>query len=126
MLFRSMLFVVAALGLAACAHKPAATPEHVHAHEAPRVAEVGFVVAAPDRGFLGNEEVADAVDAFARTQAATVVFVTDQRTTGELVAAVDGLARRGVRRVVVLPLFLSRAERGFQQLAASVTAAKAG
>jgi sirohydrochlorin ferrochelatase len=114
MLFRSMLFITAALGLVACAHKSAATPEHVHAHEAPRVAEVGFVVAAPDRGFLGNEEVADAVDAFARTHAASVVFVTDQRTTAELVIAVDGLAARGVKRVVVLPLFLSRAERGFQ------------
>ena len=26
-----------------------------------------------------------------------------------------GLARRGVKRVVVLPLFLSRAERGYQR-----------
>lgn len=68
---------------------------------------VGFLIAAPDRGFQGNEEIRDAVEAFARRHNAALAVVTDERTRGTLAQALDELARRGARRTVVLPLFLS-------------------
>lgn len=74
---------------------------------AARDAGVGFLIAAPDRGFQGNEEIRDAVEAFARRHNAVLAVVTDERTHGTLAQALDELARRGARRTVVLPLFLS-------------------
>lgn len=114
------------LGLAlltlACAASGSATgqlrPDVVAA--APPAEEVGFIVAVPDRGFLGNEELADAFAELARAHVAALVYVTDERTRGALAAAVTELAARGVERVVVLPLFLTGAEVGFQRLARAV------
>jgi sirohydrochlorin ferrochelatase len=74
---------------------------------AARDARVGFLVAAPDRGFQGNEEIRDAVEAFARRHHAALVVVTDERTRGTFARALDELTARGARRIVVLPLFLS-------------------
>lgn len=68
---------------------------------------VGFLIAAPDRGFQGNEEIRDAVEAFARRHNAALAVVTDERTRGTFAQALDELTRRGARRTVVLPLFLS-------------------
>lgn len=72
--------------------------------------EVGFLVVAPDRGFAGNEETRDAFDAFAAGRNAALAFVTDERTGGNLQAALQALARSGARRAVALPLFLSKAD----------------
>lgn len=116
---------LAAMTLGACAHRrSAAEGEPRAAASAPRTADVGFVVAAPDRGFLGNEEVADAAAELAAKHAATIVYVTDERTADDLRAAVADLAARGAKRVVVLPLFLSRAEHGHGQLERAVAAVR--
>jgi sirohydrochlorin ferrochelatase len=72
--------------------------------------EPGFLVVAPDRGFLGNEELRDAFDSFATSRNAQLVFVTDERTRAVGDAALEALKRNGARRVVVLPFFLSRSE----------------
>lgn len=91
------------------------------AHQAARSSEtsnVGFVVAAPDRGFLGDEEIRDAFAEFAQGRRAQLVFVTDERTRAELDAAVAVLEREGARQIVVLPLFLTEADLGFQRLTA--------
>ncbi len=82
---------------------------------APRDASVpaagtGFLVIAPDRGFVGNEETRDAFEVFAAGRNAALAFVTDERTRGNFAAALEALAKRGARRVVVLPLFISDAE----------------
>lgn len=76
---------------------------------APELEPVGFVVVAPDRGFLGNEETGDAFAAFAEGKQARLVFVTDERTGPALEAAVTALAAAGVERAVVLPFFVSPA-----------------
>jgi hypothetical protein len=56
----------------------------------------GFLVVAPDRGFLGNEETRDAFEAFAASRRARLVFVTDERTRAGLESAsrslLEGLA----------------------------------
>ncbi len=73
-------------------------------------ADPGYLVAAPDRGFLGNEEARDLRDDLRETYPATELWiVTDERTEDHLRSALERLrAREGVDRVVVLPLFLSR------------------
>ncbi len=93
---------------------PAASGRGVRTAAAPN--DVGFAVAAPDRGFLGNEELTDLFRGFAAEHNAALVFVTDERTGAELAGAVDRLAARGARRVVVLPMFLSAGATGFQTL----------
>lgn len=74
---------------------------------ATRDARVGFLIVAPDRGFLGNEEIRDAYESFARGHNAALAVVTDERTRATLGEALESLARRGARRTVVLPLFFS-------------------
>ncbi|MFP3939873.1 MAG: hypothetical protein ACLF0P_06165 [Thermoanaerobaculia bacterium] len=91
-------------------------------------APVSFLVVAPDRGFLGNEEVRDAFAPFAERHAARLVFATDERTREALAAALGeltgsgeggasghteeggrpaGPGTAGSREVVVLPLFVA-------------------
>lgn len=72
--------------------------------------EIGFLVAAPDRGFMGNEEIRDLFDTFARKHNAFLLHVTDARTQGSAQAALGVLAKRGAKKVVVLPLFYSADE----------------
>lgn len=79
-----------------------AAPPSAHADH-----EVGFLVAAPDRGFMGNEEIRDLFDAFAKTHNASLLHVTDARTQGSAQAALQLLAKRGAKKVVILPLFYS-------------------
>lgn len=83
--------------------------------EEPEVIEddVGFLVAAPDRGFLGNEEIADAFAGLKATRNAALLTVTDERTGHDLHVALGALIERGAKRVVVLPLFLSAGEARF-------------
>src|SRR5262245_59754882 len=96
------------LTLGACAGAPAG---HAHHHPAaPDAAAtpaptVGIIVAAPDRGFLGNEEIRDAVESLGDGNAA-LIFVTDARTRDDLAAAVEATRARGAARAVVLPLFV--------------------
>ena len=102
-----------------------------------RDGEIGFIVVAPDRGFQGNEEIRDAFEPFAARHNAALVVVTDERTRATLAEAVSRLAQRDIRRIVVLPYFLSRhdprfvrvetllTERAWQQTAsATVTLAR--
>ncbi|MCB1887281.1 MAG: hypothetical protein KDH20_06720, partial [Rhodocyclaceae bacterium] len=94
---------------------------------APWAAAAGtaFLVAAPDRGFLGNEEIRDQFDRFADRHAARLVFVTDARTTASIQSASEALAAEGASELVVLPLFLSRGEARFARLRAAIEASSA-
>ncbi len=69
--------------------------------------EVGFLVVAPDRGFLGNEEVRDAYEAFSKEYATALVFATSKKTAKNIAAGVNVLKAKQVRKIWVLPLFLS-------------------
>ena len=73
------------------------------AHPAP-------LVIAPDRGFQGNEEIRDALEAFTQGTPGEIVFVTDERTSDTLRHAMQRLTEAGAREVVALPLFLSASD----------------
>src|SRR5262245_48763912 len=96
--------VTLALALA-LAGQPGSPAPAVHGSHDP-----GFLVIAPDRGFLGDEAVRDAFDAFSVGRNAALVFVTDERTAASLDSALQDVAAKGARHVVVLPLFLSRGD----------------
>jgi sirohydrochlorin ferrochelatase len=68
---------------------------------------VGFLVLAPDRGFLGNEEIRDAFAELSVERNAALVFVTDERTRAPLQGALTRLREAGAKRVVALPFFLT-------------------
>lgn len=68
----------------------------------------GFLVAAPDRGFVGNEKVREAFSALAASHNAELVFITDERAYTYVERAWRALSARGAQGVIVLPLFLSR------------------
>lgn len=76
----------------------------------------GFLVVAPDRGFLGNEELHDAFTPLAKTTVAELVFVTDERTRDMLQSAVDRLQSAGAQRIVLLPFFISSAHPKYQMM----------
>lgn len=101
------LCFVTAFGGMPVARGDAGDPSSVFA---PASDEVGFLVVHPDRGFLGNEEIRDAFEAFGARRNAELVVATDERTEDNLRAGLDAVARRGARRAVVLPLFLSGAD----------------
>lgn len=82
----------------------------------PACAEPGFLVAAPDRGFSGNEVVRDAYAAFARERPAELVFVTAEGTAERLDRARLALQRRDSEPVVLLPFYLSDAHPDMAQL----------
>lgn len=72
-------------------------------------ASTGYLVVAPDRGFLGNEEVRDAFTPFAEEHAARLTFAAEPPAREAMTEALAALEAAGVDRLVVLPLFLSDA-----------------
>lgn len=79
----------------------------VGAHASEKGRTVAPLVIAPDRGFLGNEEVRDALASFTQAGNGEIVFVTDERTRDTLGRALRRLSDVDARQVVALPLFLS-------------------
>ncbi|MDN5940531.1 MAG: hypothetical protein L0H94_01500 [Nitrospira sp.] len=78
--------------------------------------KVGFLVVAPDRGFLGNQEVRSLVDEFKKTYPATLGLVGRDYTGVEgeyaayLTRAAQELKQDGVTEIVAIPLFLSEVD----------------
>lgn len=87
--------------------------------------KTGVLLVTPDRGFLGNEEVRDAFDAYAKGRNAEVLFLTDARSEAVLDEALAALARRGARHVDVLPLVISAADPRWRQAEGWLKARKA-
>lgn len=77
-------------------------------------AGTGVLVVTPDRGFLGNEEVGDAFDAFAKGRNAALLYVTDDRSEKILDARLAQLQAAGATEVVVLPLVMSTSDARWQ------------
>ena len=69
--------------------------------------ETGFLVLAPDRGFLGNEEVREAFEAYCTGFNAALVVITREETVRFLNEGIGLLERQGAKKIVVLPMFLS-------------------
>ena len=78
--------------------------------------KVGFLVVAPDRGFLGNQEVRSLVDEFKKSYPAALGLVGKDYTGVEgeyaayLTRAAQELKQKGVTEIVAVPLFLSEAD----------------
>lgn len=73
-------------------------------------ADPGYLVAVPDRGFLGNEEAREQLERLREAYpAAELWVVTPERTAEHLQEAIAEVqTHEEVDRIVVLPLFLSR------------------
>lgn len=111
MRIREFVWAAAAgLSLGACGGSPALKGASA---SAAATGTPGFLVVAPDRGFLGNEEVRDAFESAISGANAELVFATDGRTGEALQGALRKLGSRGAREIVVLPLFLSQAHPRF-------------
>lgn len=78
--------------------------------------KVGFLVVAPDRGFLGNQEIRSLVDEFKKSYPAALGLVGRDYTGVEgeyaayLTRAAQELKQAGATEIVAIPLFLSEAD----------------
>ena len=106
--FRQCLLAATLILLSAAAICPALAGEH--ANKNVKDVKAGFLVLAPDRGFAGNEEIGDAFDAFAKGRNASLVFITDERSSKYVKSGFDKLVDSGARRIAVIPLFISAAD----------------
>lgn len=76
-------------------------------------AKTGFLVVAPDRGFLGNQEIQALFDEFKKGVPAALARVgrdyngLESEYSAYLRRAVDELRKAGVTEIVAIPLFLS-------------------
>lgn len=69
--------------------------------------KTGFLVIAPDRGFMGNQEIRDIHTTFSESYLSSLAFVSSEETDSFLNEGVEKLTGQGVSEIVVLPLFLS-------------------
>ncbi|PAU94986.1 hypothetical protein CK503_05855 [Aliifodinibius salipaludis] len=69
--------------------------------------DTGFLVVAPDRGFMGNEEIREAFGSFEEEYVSSLVFITEKDTDRFLQEGIDKLTSQNVDDIVVLPLFIS-------------------
>lgn len=69
--------------------------------------KAGFLLAAPDRGYAGNQKVRKAFSDFTKKHNAALVFVTDKRMQPYLQKALNKLDENNAETIVVLPLFYS-------------------
>jgi len=88
--------------------------QHVMETRVPRLVppadpgQVGFLVVAPDRGFLGNDEVRDAFRKFSEAFRAELAFLPwDGDPMRFASPAIERLRRNGASQIAVLPLFLA-------------------
>lgn len=85
-------------------------------------AKTGFLILAPDRGFLGNEEINDIFEKFKKEYPASLALIGRSETEqvvgyeGYLEKAVADLKAQQVTQTVVIPLFLSATHAMFKTL----------
>ncbi len=87
-------------------------------------ARTGFLVIAPDRGFLGNQETRELFAEFKSTHPAVLAFAgreyagTGGDYSGYLTQAIEELGRNGISDIVAVPLFLSAEDPWLKKAAA--------
>ena len=69
--------------------------------------ETGFLVIAPDRGFMGNQEVRDLHANFSENYTTSLSIITPEETDRFLSEGIQSLEEQGADKLVVLPLFVS-------------------
>lgn len=78
--------------------------------------KTGFLVLAPDRGFLGNQEIRAVVNEFQTTYPAALALIgqgytgVDGEYSGYFISAVKDLQQAGATELVVIPMFLSETD----------------
>jgi sirohydrochlorin ferrochelatase len=78
--------------------------------------KTGFLLVAPDRGFLGNQEIRSLYEAFQRDHLVSLAWVGREYNgvggeySAYLARAADELRRSGATEIVAIPLFLSEAD----------------
>ncbi|MFQ5651292.1 MAG: hypothetical protein ACE5IY_15250 [bacterium] len=78
----------------------------------------GFIVLAPDRGFMGNNEIREVYHEFQKTHAnvpSQLVFASRKALSTYLTDAVQALENAGATEIVVIPLFLSESDPDLQR-----------
>lgn len=73
----------------------------------------GFLVIAPDRGFLGNKEIEDTFELLSKRHLSRLVFVSlldefDAPIAAAFRSAVDDLMKRGAQNITIIPLVISK------------------
>lgn len=69
--------------------------------------DTGFLVIAPDRGFMGNQEIRDLHEKFSENYTTSLAFITPEDTDRFLKEGITALEEEQVSELVVLPLFVS-------------------
>jgi sirohydrochlorin ferrochelatase len=106
-MFTQMISVMAILFMLSTSGTPA--------NAAPS-SKVGFLVVAPDRGYLGNQEIRSLVDEFKKSYPASLGLVGRDYTGVEgeyaayLIRAAQELKNDGATEILAIPLFLSEAD----------------
>jgi len=96
------------------------------------VHRTGFLVVAPDRGFVGNQEIRELVHEFKKEYPAALGWIGREYTglEGEyavyLTRAVQELKKAGATEIVAIPLFLSTADPILKQAMPTLPAYAAG
>lgn len=94
--------------------------------------KIGFLVVAPDRGFLGNQEVRTLVDEFKKSYPAALGLIGRAYTgvEGEYAAylsrAVQELKQAGASHILAIPLFVSDGDPTLKRLAPQLSAYAGG
>jgi len=94
--------------------------------------QTGFLVLAPDRGFIGNREVQALVQEFKKDYPAALALIGREYTGVEgeyasyLSRAVQELRKVGIRELVVIPLFVSEADPLLKRIIPTLPAYTAG
>lgn len=86
--------------------------------------KTGFLLLAPDRGFLGNQDIQDVFAEFKSSYPAALAFTgrefsgTGGDYSGYLTQAIEELGRNGISDIVAIPLFLSAEDPWLKKAAA--------
>ncbi len=98
--------------------------------------KTGFLLIAPDRGFLGNQDIHDVFAEFKRGYPAALAFTGREHSgtggdySGYLTQAIEELKRGGASNIVAIPLFLAAADpllkKSIARLASHAAASPAG
>lgn len=86
-----------------------------HTFLAAAIASPGFLAIAPDRGYLGNEEIRAAWAEFGKTHLTRLVFISltedyERQVRARLESAIAEMQREGATEMVLIPLVLSEAD----------------
>ena len=84
--------------------------------------KTGFLVLAPDRGFVGNNETLSVFQKFKKEYVAKIVFIgrkydgLDSNYSEYIQKALSGFDALSVSKIVIIPLFLSKYNHILQEL----------